>query len=178
MSILKPLIKILQYFKKTGKRVMRFYYETSVRSTAKSVGGGLFVNGPSNVNHQTVLGNNVNFNGLRVYGGGEVLIGDNLHSGPECMLITRNHNYDHGIAIPYDDQYILKKIVIQDNVWLGSRVIVLGGITIGEGAIIQAGSVVVNDIPDCAIAGGHPAKVFNYRDKDHYYELKAQKKFH
>lgn len=178
MSILRPLIKILQYFKKTGKRVMRFYYETSVRSTAKSVAGKLFVNGPSNVNRETILGENVNFNGLRVYGEGAVFIGDNFHSGPDCMLITRNHNFDYGKAIPYDDTYIIKTITINDNVWLGSRVIVLGGVTIGEGAIIQAGSVVVNDIPACAVAGGHPAKVFNYRDKDHYNRLKAEKKFH
>ena len=58
------------------------------------------------------------------------------------------------------------------------RVIVLGGVTIGEGAIIQAGSVVVNDIPKYAIAGGHPAKVFAARDIAHYEELKALGKFH
>lgn len=47
--------------------------------------------------------------------------------------------------------------------------IVLGGVIIREGAIIQAaGSVVVDDIPKCAIAGGHPAKVFKYRDREHY----------
>lgn len=56
-------------------------------------------------------------------------------------------------------------------------VIVLGGVTIGEGAIIQAGSVVVSDIPDCAIAGGHPAKVFKDRDQDHYHRLKQEGRF-
>lgn len=48
----------------------------------------------------------------------------------------------------------------------------------GEGAIIQAGAVVVKDIPPYAIAGGNPAKVFKYRDKEHYETLKAQGKFH
>lgn len=52
------------------------------------------------------------------------------------------------------------------------------GVTIGEGAIIQAGAVVVSDIPPCAIAGGAPAKVFKYRNKEHYYKLKQEKKFH
>ena len=65
-------------------------------------------------------------------------------------------------------------VVIEDNVWLGNRVIVLPGVTIGEGAIIQAGSVVVKDIPKYAIAGGHPAKVFSSRDKDHYEMLKKE----
>ncbi len=104
-------------------------------------------------------------------------IGDNFHSGRECLMITQIHNYDTGNAIPYDDSYILKDIIIKDNVWLGDRVIILGGVMIEEGAIIQAGSVVVSDIPKCAIAGGHPAKVFKYRDIEHYEKLKSEGKF-
>ena len=93
------------------------------------------------------------------------------------MLITSIHNYDNGNAIPYDNTFIRKKIVIEDNVWLGARVIILGGVTIGEGAIIQTGSVVVKDIPKFAIAGGHPAVVFKYRNIEHYKKLKKEKKF-
>jgi chloramphenicol O-acetyltransferase type B len=93
-------------------------------------------------------------------------------------MITQNHNFDHGTAIPYDSTYLYKNIAIEDNVWLGSRVIVLGGVTIEEGAIIQAGSVVVSDIPRCAIAGGHPARVFKYRDIEHYERLKSLGRFH
>ena len=73
---------------------------------------------------------------------------------------------------------LYKNIIIEDNVWLGDRVIILGGIKIGEGAVIQAGSVVVEDIPICAVAGGHPAKVFKYRDQTHYFQLKQEGKFH
>ncbi|WP_128080570.1 acyltransferase [Salinivibrio socompensis] len=115
---------------------------------------------------------------MKISGGGEVSIGNNFHSGPECLMISQNHNFDGGTKIPYDDSYIYKNIVIEDQVWLGSRVIVLGGVTIGEGAIIQAGSVVVNDIPKYAIAGGHPCKVFAYRDIEHYEELKSRQLFH
>ena len=68
--------------------------------------------------------------------------------------------------------------MIEDNVWLGNRVTILPGVTIGEGAIIQAGSTVVRDIEKYAIAGGHPAKVFKYRDIDHYEKLKNEGKFH
>ncbi|GHV46300.1 hypothetical protein FACS1894204_07620 [Synergistales bacterium] len=49
---------------------------------------------------------------------------------------------------------------------------------IGEGAIIQAGSVVVSDIPPYAIAGGAPAKVFKYRNREHFERLKAEGKYH
>ena len=78
----------------------------------------------------------------------------------------------------YDDTVISRDVVIEDNVWLGNRVIVLPGVTIGEGAIVQAGSVVANDIPKYGIAGGHPAVVFKSRDKDHYEKLKKEGKFH
>jgi len=93
-------------------------------------------------------------------------------------MITQIHNYDDGQAVPYDNTYIYKNISIEDNVWLGSRVIILAEARIGEGAIIQAGSVVVSDIPKYAIAGGHPAIVFKYRDIEHYENLKAQGRFH
>jgi acetyltransferase-like isoleucine patch superfamily enzyme len=55
-------------------------------------------------------------------------------------VIEHVHNSDHGDKSPYDDTYIHTPIVIEDNVWLGSRVIILGSVTIGESAIIQAGS--------------------------------------
>lgn len=137
----------------------------------------LRVNNKSSFTKNTYLGRNCHFNGMQINGGGKVTIGDNFHSGPECMMITQIHNYE-GKKIPYDSTYILKDIVIGDNVWLGSRVIILGGVTIGEGAIIQAGSVVVSDIPKYAIAGGHPAKVFSNRNAEHYEKLKAEKAFH
>ena len=153
------------------------YYTKRIRKMAKQVGAGLRVNGKSCVTKNTVLGNNVNFNGMEIGGGGHVRIGNNFHSGPGCLMITQNHDYDHGNAIPYGSKYIYKDIFIEDNVWLGDRVIILGGVTIGEGAIIQAGSVVVSDIPKYGIAGGHPARVFKYRDKEHYEKLKKEGKF-
>lgn len=55
---------------------------------------------------------------------------------------------------------------------------ILGGVTIGEGAIIQAGSVVIFDIPSLAIAGGNPAKPFKYRDKKEYENLKKSECIH
>ncbi|WP_348799456.1 acyltransferase [Flavobacterium adhaerens] len=153
------------------------YYRKKISKQAASVGDNLKVNGKSSVTPNTFLGNNVNFNGIKIEGCGKTVIGDNFHSGVDCLLISSIHNFDFGIAIPYDNTYINKNIIIESNVWLGSRVIILGGVTIGEGAIIQAGSVVVSDIPKYAIAGGHPAKVFKYRDIDHYIDLKKQNKF-
>ena len=152
-------------------------YTSLARRTVAQCGPGLHVNGPCRLTRNTYLGSNVNMNGLEINGPGKVQIGSNFHSGPGCLLITQNHNYDNGEAIPYDTTAIVKEITIADNVWLGTRVIVLAGVTINEGAIIQAGSVVVSDVPRCAIAGGHPAHVFSHRDIEHYERLVAEGKF-
>jgi acetyltransferase-like isoleucine patch superfamily enzyme len=124
----------------------------------------------------TRIGNNVHFNGMRISGVGEVTIGDNFHSGEECVIISEIHNYE-GDALPYDATRIARPVHIGDNVWLGQRVMILGGVDVGDGAIIQAGSVVVRSIPPCAIAGGHPAEVFGSRDREHYERLLAERKF-
>ena len=149
-----------------------------IKKRAASVGEELIINRYSTVTSKTYLGKNVNFNGLRVIGGGNVHIGNNFHSGSGCLIMTTIHNYDNGTKIPYDETVIHKDVIIEDNVWLGINTIILPGVTISEGAIIQAGSVVTSNIPPCAIAGGHPAKVFKYRNKDHYYNLKDKKRFH
>ena len=92
------------------------------------------------------------------------------------MIITQNHNYE-GEKIPYDETFVLKDVTIGDYVWFGNRVTVVGAVTIGEGAIIAAGSVVVKDVPPLAIVGGNPAKIIKYRDSDHFYRLKSEGKF-
>lgn len=56
-----------------------------------------------------------------------------------------------------------QQVTVGNDVWIGTRVIVMGGLTIGDGAIIGAGSIVTKDIPPYAIAVGIPAKVIKYR---------------
>ena len=160
------------------KRMLNKRYRKIILKTCRESKGPVFVNGPSYVNTNTYLGSNVSFNGMKISGKGRVQIGNNFHSGRNCNMLTSYHNYDGGTTIPYDKSYIHKDIVIEDNVWLGQDVTILGGVTIGEGAIIQAGSVVVKDIPKYGIAGGHPAKVFKYRNIEHYEKLKQEGKFH
>lgn len=172
------LLNVIRYFRQVYFKMLRKIRIWRVKKQCAYYAGHLQVGGHTAVTKNTFLGNNVNFNGLVINGGGKVTIGDYFHSGPGCLFIAQNHNFNGGTHIPYDDSYILKDITIESCVWLGSRVIVLGGVKIGEGAIIQAGSCVVNDIPAYAIAGGHPAKVFSYRDIKHYERLKSEGKFH
>ena len=172
------LFKLILQLKSIYKKIELKYYTNAILNNAKSVKSNLKVNGVSWVNQNSYLGENVNFNGMKIYGQGKVVIGNNFHSGTDCQMITQFHDYDKGKAIPYDSTYIKKDIIIENNVWLGNNVILLGGITIGEGAIIQAGSVVVSNIGKYVIAGGHPAKPFSKRDVQHYIDLKNNNKFH
>ena len=139
--------------------------------------GELYVGGRTVLTQKTKLGKNPSFNGMTINGIGSVTFGDNFHSGTDCLIITSNHNY-HGNKIPYDESHIIKDVVIGDNVWFGDRVVILPGVTIGDGVIVQAGSVVVKDVPDLAITGGNPATVFKFRDQEHYDRLIRQKAFH
>lgn len=155
------------------------FYGYEVYKNAKSIGKDFYCSSFCNVNQKTILGDFVNFNGMRMEGDGEVNIGNYFHSGTECLIITRSHDYDNSDKIPYDPlHHIYKKVTIGDFVWLGSRVMILPGTTIGEGAIIQGGSVVHGTIPPYAIAGGNPAKVFKYRDIEHFKKLKCENKFY
>ena len=159
------------------RKIRQFVFTGVCKYSAKQYGTNLHINHWSKFSSQTIIGNNCNFNGIKVTGMGRVVIGDNFHSGGNILILTSNHNYDQGKCIPYDETTIDGDVIIGDNVWFGQNVTVLQGVQIGEGAIIQAGSVVVSDIPPCAIAGGHPARVFKKRDEEHYYRLKNEKKF-
>jgi chloramphenicol O-acetyltransferase type B len=172
------MLIIIKILKRINNILSKYYFTTLNKLKLKSYGTNLRVNHKSDLGYNTYLGNNCNFNGMVVSGTGKVKIGDNFHSGEECRVITSFHNYNNGTKIPYDSTNITKNVIIEDNVWIGTRVIILGGVTLGEGSIIQAGSVVTKDVPKYGIAGGHPAKVFNYRNSEHYEKLKREGKFY
>lgn len=159
------------------KKILRFLCTKLATRQVASYGEEFRVNFPCRFTKNTSIGKCCNFNGINVYGGGSLRIGDYFHSGKRIEIYTDSHNYDKGEAIPYDSTDIYYKVDIGDFVWFGSDVKVLGNVSIAEGAIIQAGSVVVTDIPYCGIAGGNPAKVFKYRDIEHFEELKKKQKF-
>lgn len=174
LTCLVPLGRLRRFL---HARIVYLLYGLPVWRRAKCVGKELHCNGPVRVTRRTELGDHVHFNGAVFYGGGQVKIGNWFHSGEGLKIFTRNHNYK-GEAIPYDDTFVLKPVLIGDCVWIGAYVILLPGTIIGEGAIIQAGSVVHGEIPPMAIAGGNPAKVFAWRDKEHYLRLKEAGRFH
>lgn len=70
----------------------------------------------------------------------------------------------------------MKKVIVGNDVWVGSHALILGGVTIGDGAVVGAGAVVTKDVPPYAIVGGVPARVIKFRFSqdiiDHFLELK------
>lgn len=158
------------------KRVRRFLWTRVLRLSCDS-GSDVRANGFTWLSKKTLLGKNANFNGLRVYGAGSVQIGDNFHSGKGVAIYTQSHNY-HGTAIPYDRTRKLYAVKIGDNVWLGDNVTIVGNVEIGEGAIVQVGSVVSRSVGALEIVGGNPAAAFKKRDSDHYFRHKAEGKVH
>ena len=124
-----------------------------------------------------LIGDNAHFNGITITGLGEANIGNYFHSGTNVKLMLGSHDYDHDDRIPYGNNYLKKNILIDDYVWLGSDVTISGNVHISEGAIVAIGSVVVKDVPRCAIVGGNPAKIIKYRDIEHFEKLKAEGKY-
>ena len=138
-----------------------------------SVSRGVDFVGATKVNRKTVIGEFSVICGLRIAGDGVVEIGRNCHIAPEVLILTQNHDYDDGVRIPYGDRFHEKPVRIADFVWIGQRVTILPGATIGEGAIVQAGSVVHGKIPPMSIVGGNPARAFAKRNEAHFLGLKA-----
>ena len=169
-------MKILEKLVDKAVRLKGDFFTWHAKRNLKSYGVALRVNGPCRLGGNVSVGNHCNFNQMDIKGSGEVTIGDYFHSGYGCLIETQSHNYE-GTMIPYDTTFRKYKIVIKDFVWFGDRVLVCGNVTIGEGAIIAAGSVVVKDVPDYAIVGGNPAQVIKYRDIDHFCDLKRKRCF-
>ena len=87
----------------------------------------------------------------------KVTFGDNVMVGPNCGFYTTTHPLNPILRNKGYQQ--AKPIKIENNVWICSNVIVLGGVTIGENSVIAAGSVVTKSIPPNSLAGGNPCKV-------------------
>lgn len=101
-----------------------------------------------------------------------VQIGSYCSIGPECVFMTGGeHPHDRISTYPFhmklglceNESVTRGPIVLEDDVWLGFRSIVMSGVTIGKGAVVAAGAVVTKDVPPYAIVGGVPAKVIKYR---------------
>jgi len=90
-------------------------------------------------------------------------IGDRVLIAPNCFITDHNHNILSGSRIV--DQGITEApVAIGDDAWIGANVCILPGVKIGKGAVIGAGAVVTQSIPDLCVAVGVPARVIRKRE--------------
>ena len=174
MSIRLKIKKLMLYFLNTTE------YQEKVTLTGFSRG----------LQNATFEGKNIvpgqcNFSGTIKIGyattlGVNNLLGGNISIGKYCQLgaDVAIHATDH--PVNYMTTYInkslfsgelsklktIKKITIGNDVWVGHNVIIVGNVTVGNGAIIAAGSVVTKDVPPYSIVGGVPAKIIKKRFSD------------
>jgi acetyltransferase-like isoleucine patch superfamily enzyme len=118
-----------------------------------------------------LIGENVQINDYVHIGAiGSITIGNNVLMASKIYISDHNHGSyddlisDHPMSIPEERKAICKPVVIGDNVWLGESVCILPGVTIGEGCVIGALSVVSKSIPPFSIVVGNPAKVIKKYD--------------
>lgn len=96
----------------------------------------------------------------RITCAGTIRIGDDVLFGPDVFITDHNHGMDPEAPGGYSPQDItVQDVTIEEGVWLGQRVCVLPGVTIGAHSIVGTNSVVTHDIPPYSMAVGSPAKV-------------------
>ena len=97
----------------------------------------------------------------------KIRIGSHVMFGPEVVIVAGNHNTSEIGQVmsdvknkrPEDDQ----DVVIDDDVWVGARAVILQGVNVGRGSIIGAGSIVNKSVPPYAIVAGNPARIIKFR---------------
>ena len=104
------------------------------------------------------FGKNIIINkGATFLSGGIIEIEDDVLIAPEVKIVTVNHDLE-------DRRHLLhfKKVTIKKNAWICIGSIICPGVTIGENAVVAAGSVVTKDVPDNVLVGGNPAKIIKH----------------
>ena len=117
-------------------------------------------------NSQLIIGDNVMANyRLHIGSAKYIKIGSNTLFGSDCTVMDHSHggykgesHSDPSIA-PVKRELVSSPIVIGNNCWFGDRVFIMPGVTIGDGVVVGAGSIITKDLPANCLAAGVPAKI-------------------
>jgi acetyltransferase-like isoleucine patch superfamily enzyme len=93
-----------------------------------------------------------------------VSIGDRVLIGYRTQILSSNHCVPPAPQRIFGAGHTKEAIAIENDVWIGGNCVILAGVTIGEGSVVAAGSVVTKDIPPYCYAGGVPARVIKRRN--------------
>lgn len=95
--------------------------------------------------------------------GGGITIGNNVLIGQCVNMHAENHVFADPGRLIREQGVSYQGIVVEDDVWIGSKATILDGVTVGRGAIVAAGAVVTRSVAPLAIVGGVPARVIGTR---------------
>lgn len=147
---------------KIGQRIIRVFL---AKMMGVKVGKKVNIEKGANFTNQLIIGD---YSGIgincKLYG--KITIGKYCLMAPDVIMITSNHKFER-TDIPIKNQGVTdqKPITIEDDVWIGERVIILPGVTLHSGCIVGAGSVVTKDVPAYTIVAGNPATIRKRREK-------------
>lgn len=90
---------------------------------------------------------------------GPVQVGDNVMLAQHVVASGLNHGYEDVTLPPKQQSVNCKKILIEDNVWIGANAVITAGVTVGKHSVVGAGSVVTKDVPPYSVVAGNPARL-------------------
>lgn len=141
-------------------RDVKIWTPCNVYPTAK-LGDGVSVGRFSEIGHKVVIGNNTRI-GMGVFIPDGVIVGNNCFIGPKVCMV---HDVHMKVPpFPKDHSHDWKPIRIGNGVRLGANSMIMAGVTIGEGAIVGMGSVVLVDIGKDEVWAGNPARFITYKE--------------
>jgi len=94
---------------------------------------------------------------------GEITLGDAVRIGAHTSLLAFNHTMTDPDVEVFRQPISSRGITVGNDVWIGSHVVILDGVTVGDKAVIAAGAVVTKNVPAGAVVGGNPARVLRWR---------------
>lgn len=136
------------------------------RGQAIRIGADSIVGQGAMVQGHVTLGRNCSIQPYTIltgYAGGPITIGDNVRIASHGMIIAGNHRFADTDRPICAQGVEAKPITIEDDVWVGGRVNIMAGVTIGHGSVIAAGAVVTKDVPPMCVVAGVPARVIKQR---------------
>lgn len=96
-------------------------------------------------------------------GVGDIVIGNDVHIASHVVIVSMNHIFKDPAKLIAEQGSSKIGITIEDDVWIGTSVLILDGVTIGKGSVIAAGAVVTKSVPPYSVAAGVPASVIKKR---------------
>lgn len=112
-----------------------------------------------------LVGDDVDFAlGVIVTTSGGVEIGDRVLIGYRTQILSANHRVPDGMERIFGAGHVRKRVTIGNDVWIGANCIILPGVSIGQGAVVAAGSVVTKNVEPFTVVAGVPARVVRRRN--------------